>query len=126
MLLSGGFSYHLAASIVGYQLREIRIRNGFVFFLVVRINVVKTNKVQEAGVVDYAQAKQLADARLGSAVLQLGQPSIGDAKSFVSFDVCNSMTRLFDLADSDFASIAKRLEHLASGHTNSPKDAGGD
>src|SRR5215211_1953579 len=107
MLLSGGFSYHLA-SIVGYQLREIRIRNGFVFFLVVRINVVKTNKVQEAGVVDYAQAKQLADARLGSAVFQLGQPSVRDAKSFVSFGVRNSVTRLFDLADSDFASIAKR------------------
>ena len=58
------------------QLSEVRVRNRFIFFFVVDIDIVESHKIEKARVIDDAQAEELADTRLGDAILELGQPTI--------------------------------------------------
>src|SRR5205085_11939249 len=62
------------------------------------------------------QREELADAWFGSAVFELGQPTIGNAKPLVAFGFGNSPARLLDLAHRDVASVAKELQLLTSRH----------
>lgn len=66
----------VAAIRVRDQLSEVRTRNGFVFFLVVDVDVVESNEIEKVRVIDHAQAEELADAWFGDAILELGQPTI--------------------------------------------------
>jgi hypothetical protein len=107
---------------VAYQLSESRIRDWFVFLFVVNIDVVQANQIEKVRVIDHAQAKQLIDTRFGGPVFQLGQPSIGDAKSLITLDVSNSAACLFDVANRDVPVVTKSFETLTSRHNNPRSD----
>jgi len=68
--------FTITISPVRYQLREIWIGNRFVLLYLVDIDVVESKEIEKFGAVDRAQAEKLGDARLGDAVLQLGQPAV--------------------------------------------------
>ena len=60
----------------GDQLRKVRSRDRFVLFFVIDVDVVESNKIEKVRVIDHTEAEEFADAWLGNAVLELGQPAI--------------------------------------------------
>lgn len=89
------------------QLRQIRIGNGSKLLSIVYIDVVKTKQIEKVGLINDAEAEELADAWFGNTVFQLRQPAIRNAESLVALNIGDSSTRLFDVSNSDVASISK-------------------
>lgn len=114
----------IATVFARYQLREVWIGNRFIFLCVVYIDVVESHQIEKVCVVDHTEAKQLVNTGLGRAFLELGQPTIRDTEPLVAFDIRDSTTRLFDVANSDVALIAKAFEFLTSRHSSSRKPSG--
>jgi hypothetical protein len=102
---------------IAYQLREVWIGNGFVFFFVIDIDVIETKEVQEIGVIDDAQAEELTNTRFRSSVFQWGQPSVRNTKPLIFLGVGDATACLFDVPNRDVAIIAKRFELLTRGHS---------
>src|SRR6476660_6768730 len=103
------------------QLSEVWIRHGLVFLFVVYVNIVESNEIQKVGLVDHTQAEELADARFGDTILQLGQPPIRNTESLIAFDVGDSAARPFNFANRYVALVTKVLKGTTRGHSNPRK-----
>ena len=99
---------------VRHQLCDVWICERVVLLFLVNIDVVEANEIEEMDAIDHAKAEELADAWFGGAVLQLGQPAVGNAESPVALGVGNSPACALNFAARDVASVAKRFQLLTS------------
>src|ERR1041384_958390 len=72
---------------VRHQLCDVWISEGLVLLFLVNIDVVEANEIEEMDAIDNAQAEEFADAWFGGAVLQLGQPAVGNAEPPIALGV---------------------------------------
>src|SRR5262245_4670218 len=105
------------------QLGLSRTGDRFILLDLIRVDSAEAHQVCDLRMVDRAQAEELANTRLGRAVLYLGEPGVGNAEPLIAFGFGNPPAGLFDFADFDIAAVPDLLELLTTLHSNSPESS---